>query len=71
MSSTWGSQLRLSLFGEAHGPFVGGTLHDFPAGIPLNLDRILPSNCGKVTTISHAPAKKRIVPRFSAVSPKE
>lgn len=40
MSSTWGSQLRLSLFGEAHGPFVGGTLHDFPAGIPLNLDRI-------------------------------
>lgn len=40
MSSVWGNTIKISLFGEAHGPVVGGTMHDFPAGIPLNLDRI-------------------------------
>ncbi|MFA5449479.1 MAG: chorismate synthase [Clostridia bacterium] len=40
MSSIWGKTLKISLFGEAHGPIVGGTLHNFPAGIPLNMDRI-------------------------------
>ena len=40
MSSVWGSNLKLSLFGEAHGQMVGGTLHNFPAGVVVNLDRI-------------------------------
>ena len=40
MSSVWGSNLKLSLFGEAHGQMVGGTLHNFPAGVTVNLDRI-------------------------------
>ncbi|MDD3947427.1 MAG: chorismate synthase [Clostridia bacterium] len=40
MSSIWGSNLKISLFGESHGQVVGGTLHNFPAGVPLNLDRI-------------------------------
>ncbi len=40
MSSTWGSNLKLSIFGEAHGQMVGGTLHNFPAGVVVNLDRI-------------------------------
>lgn len=40
MSSVWGNNLKLSIFGEAHGLTVGGTLHNFPAGIPINLDKI-------------------------------
>lgn len=40
MSSIWGNNLKISLFGESHGLTVGGTLHNFPAGVPLNLDRI-------------------------------
>ena len=40
MSSVWGSNLKLSIFGEAHGPMIGGTLHNFPAGVVVNLDRI-------------------------------
>lgn len=40
MSSIWGNNIKLSIFGEAQGEVIGGTLHDFPAGIPVNLDRI-------------------------------
>lgn len=40
MSSIWGNNIKLSIFGEAQGEVFGGTLHDFPAGIPVNLDRI-------------------------------
>ncbi|HOK82109.1 MAG TPA: chorismate synthase [Clostridia bacterium] len=40
MSSVWGKNLQISLFGESHGQMVGGTLHNFPAGIPVNMDRI-------------------------------
>lgn len=40
MSSVWGKNLKLSIFGEAHGQMIGGTLHDFPAGVTVNLDRI-------------------------------
>ncbi|HQC55218.1 MAG TPA: chorismate synthase [Clostridia bacterium] len=40
MSSVWGNNIKLSIFGEAQGEVFGGTLHDFPAGIPVNLDRI-------------------------------
>ncbi len=40
MSSVWGNNLKLSVFGEAHGQMIGGTLHNFPAGVTVNLDRI-------------------------------
>lgn len=40
MSSIWGTNLKISLFGESHGQIVGGTLHNFPSGVTLNLDRI-------------------------------
>lgn len=40
MSSIWGTNLKISLFGESHGQVVGGTLHNFPAGVTINLDRI-------------------------------
>ena len=40
MSSVWGSNLKLSLFGEGRGAVVGGTLDGFPAGVTVDLDRI-------------------------------
>ena len=40
MSSVWSNNIKLSIFGEAQGEVLGGTLHDFPDGIPVNLDRI-------------------------------
>ena len=35
--NTFGTQLRLTTWGESHGPAVGGVLDGFPAGIPLDL----------------------------------
>ena len=36
MSSTYGECLKLSIFGQSHGPAVGMTLDGIPAGLPVN-----------------------------------
>ena len=41
MSSTWGQQLKLSIFGQSHGEAIGVTLDGFPAGMEINMDRLL------------------------------
>ncbi len=38
--STFGRLLRLTTFGESHGPAVGGILDGVPAGIKLNLEQV-------------------------------
>lgn len=38
--STFGEQLKVSLWGESHGPSVGITIHQMPANIALDLDAI-------------------------------
>lgn len=40
MSSTWGSSLKISLFGESHGLGVGVVLDGLPAGERLDIDAI-------------------------------
>ena len=36
MSSTYGENLRLSIFGQSHGPAIGMTLDGIPAGLAVN-----------------------------------
>ena len=36
MSSTYGEALKLSIFGQSHGPAVGMTLDGIPAGLPVD-----------------------------------
>lgn len=40
MSSTWGDNIKLSLFGESHGQAIGINIDGLPAGIELNLQEI-------------------------------
>ena len=40
MSSTYGENLKLSIFGQSHGPSVGMTLDGIPAGLPVDTDKL-------------------------------
>ncbi len=40
MSSTYGEYLKLSLFGQSHGPAIGMTLDGIPAGLPVDLEQL-------------------------------
>ncbi len=41
MSSTWGQHLKLSIFGQSHGEAIGVALDGFPAGMEIDMDRLL------------------------------
>ena len=38
MSSNYGECLKLSVFGQSHGPAVGMTLDGIPAGLPVDME---------------------------------
>ena len=40
MSSTYGEKIKLSIFGQSHGPAIGMTLDGIPAGLPVDLDAL-------------------------------
>lgn len=40
MSSTYGQQLKLSIFGQSHGKAIGMTLDGIPAGLPVDEDKL-------------------------------
>lgn len=41
MSSTWGNQIKISIFGESHGAGIGVVLDGLPAGAPIDMDAVL------------------------------
>jgi len=40
MSSTYGEMLKLSIFGQSHGPAIGMTLDGIPAGLPVDMEKL-------------------------------
>ena len=40
MSSTYGENLKLSIFGQSHGPAIGMTLDGIPAGLPVDMEKL-------------------------------
>lgn len=40
MSSTYGENLKLSIFGQSHGPAIGMVLDGIPAGLSVNFDEL-------------------------------
>ena len=41
MSSTYGEHLKLSIFGQSHGPAIGMVLDGIPAGLPVDMDELI------------------------------
>ena len=41
MSSTYGEHLKLSIFGQSHGPAIGMVLDGIPAGLPVDMDKLM------------------------------
>ena len=41
MSSTWGRQLRLSIWGESHSQSIGAVLDGLPAGEQIDMEELL------------------------------
>lgn len=40
MSSTYGERIKLSIFGQSHGPAIGMTLDGVPAGLPVDMEAL-------------------------------
>ena len=40
MSSTYGEKLKLSIFGQSHGPAIGMTMDGIPAGLPVDFEAL-------------------------------
>ena len=40
MSSTYGTMIKLSIFGQSHGAAIGMTLDGVPAGLPVDTDKL-------------------------------
>lgn len=40
MSSTYGEKLKLSIFGQSHGPAIGMTLDGIPAGLSVDFEKL-------------------------------
>ena len=40
MSSTYGENLKMTIFGQSHGKAIGVTLDGIPAGLPVDMDKL-------------------------------
>ena len=40
MSDIWGNRIKISVFGESHGPAIGVTVDGLPAGLEIDMDEV-------------------------------
>lgn len=65
MSSTYGDKIKISVFGESHGNGIGVVIDGLPAGVKINMDKVL------VQMSRRAPGKDRTAtPRKESDLPK-
>ena len=66
MSSNWGNQLKLSIFGESHGNGIGVVLDGLPAGIPIDQEEIFAQMARRAPgrDLSSTPRKEEDLPEI-------
>ena len=65
MSSTYGEKIKISVFGESHGNGIGVVIDGLPAGVKIDMDRVL------IQMSRRAPGKDRTAtPRLEKDLPK-
>lgn len=66
MSSTWGNALKLSIFGESHGPAIGMVLDGLPAGEKIDLRAVETQMARRAPglTAGSTPRREADLPRF-------
>ena len=65
MSSTYGDKIKISVFGESHGNGIGVVIDGLPAGVKIDMDRVL------IQMSRRAPGKDRTAtPRLEKDLPK-
>ena len=65
MSSTYGEKIKISVFGESHGNAIGVVIDGLPAGVKIDMDKVL------VQMSRRAPGKdKTATPRKESDLPK-
>ena len=66
MSSSYGQNLKVTLFGESHGPAIGCVLDGFPAGFRPDLDRLAAFMARRApgTTPGSTPRRESDVPEI-------
>lgn len=66
MSSTFGEHLKLSIFGQSHGPAIGMTLDGIPAGFPVDQEELLKFMARRAPGSDNwsTPRKEADVPEF-------
>ena len=69
MSSTYGEKIKISVFGESHGNGIGVVIDGLPAGVKIDMDKVLVQMSrrapGKDKTATHA--KKATSQRYFPV----
>ncbi len=59
MGSTFGNALKISVFGESHGPAIGVTIDGFPCGVKMDMDFIMAEMARRAPSNSPASTARR------------
>lgn len=68
MSSTWGNRIKLSIFGESHGPAIGVVIDGLPAGLPIDEEALYAHCARRVSKDSTLSTPRKEADHFSILS---
>ena len=67
MSSTYGEKIKISVFGESHGNGIGVVIDGLPAGVKIDMDKVLVQMSRRAPGKDKTHAKKATCQRYFPV----